>query len=228
MGHCSVGYPGSLESEKPYSWGWRTRGILHSCYLQCSQLLAIENTQLCFNWGFNLERFSLHEISVERDLLCHLPLEISFWSYMSQVILAEQFGYQLQGYLGDLSDFKILKCDNYTASTVAKSSGLVRQKLWVMKAEAVGQWAACAHLQPIKGSATAELGCSTGAPSLSVRHTSQKLFILFRCINLVLMWHRLFHKLFSKGFWQWFRITRLLFISPVAFFRPYPPIPYNY
>lgn len=37
---------------------------------------------------------------------------------MSQVILAEQFGHQLQGYLGDLSDNKILKCDDYTASMV--------------------------------------------------------------------------------------------------------------
>lgn len=153
---------------------------------------------------------------------------MSPWSYMSQVILAEQFGYQLQGYLGDLSDCKILKCDDYTASIVAKSSGLARQKLWVTKVEAVGHWALCAQLQPVKWSATAELGCSTGAPSLSVRHTSQKLFIPFNCINLVLMRRRLFHKLFSKGFWQWFHITRLLFISPVAFFRPYPPIPYNY
>lgn len=44
------------KQRSPAAEAGATRGILHSSYLLRSQLLATENMQLFFNWGFNLER----------------------------------------------------------------------------------------------------------------------------------------------------------------------------
>lgn len=150
---------------------------------------------------------------------------MSVWSYMSQVILTEQFGYQLQGYSGDLSDCKILKCDDDTASALTCALPDRNFESWKQRVASEPRVPIFSPLNDLPqqswAAALVHLHFQWGKSLRSCLSCSP-------CINLMLMRCRLFHKLFSKGFWQWFHVTRLLFISPAAFFRLYPPIPYNY